>query len=407
MLMAASSTSLAGTTVEQLAQEPQVARALARIHSSLDWITEQQIRLTEIPAPPFHEAARAAAMREALEKVGLKAKIDRAGNVVAERPGADRERVVLVCAHLDTVFPPGTDVHVRREQGHLRAPGIADNGAGLAALVAVARALEEARVRTRQGIVFAADVGEEGEGNLRGMRELVSTYGKRLRGVIAIDGFSADHVTTMALASRRIEVTIAGPGGHSWSDFGAPNPIQALARGIVRFAGTPLPSGARSSFNFGVIEGGASVNAIPSRASVKVDLRSESDAALAQLDQGLRAAMAGGLQQEMAAARAGSKELELSFRILGERPAGELPANAPLLEAVREVDRYLGQRSRLERSSTDANIPLSRGIPAIAIGGGGQGGGAHSLDEWYDPAGREFGLKRLLLLLVSVAGTAR
>jgi len=265
--------------------------------------------------------------------------------------------------------------------------------------------------------VLAGDVGEEGEGNLRGVRALVDSYGSRLSAVIAVDGPSTDYITTQGIASRRFEVTVTGPGGHSWSDFGEPNPITALARGIVKFSAIRIPDNPRSSFNFGVIEGGTSVNSIPARAAVKVDLRSEDEAELARLEKALRDAITAGVSDELKSSHspdAGDDYTQLNqfalhvdFRSLGTRPAGALPKDSLLLATMRAVDAYLGNRSRLERSSTDANIPLSLGIPAIAVGGGGKGGGSHTLDEWYDPAGRDLGLKRLYLAAIALAGLDR
>jgi tripeptide aminopeptidase len=401
-VMATSIARAVDNPIEAIAQGPRVAQALAWFARNSAWITEQQIRITEIPAPEFDEKARGEFVRRLFESSGLKTRTDAVGNVIGEPATADGE-VMLVAAHLDTVFPAGTDVHVRRNGARLEAPGISDNGVGLAALVALSRALDDARVRTRMTIVFAADVGEEGEGNLRGMRRLMENYGEHLRGVIAIDGYSTDHVTTQALASRRIEVSITGPGGHSWSDFGTPNPITALARAIVRFSAIRLPDEPRTTFNFGFIEGGTSVNSIPSRAAVKVDLRSDEEAELGRLEAALQAAVRSGIDEEMAA-RSGNGNLEDQFRVLGVRPGGKLADDSPLLAAINNVDRYLGIRSRPERSSTDANLPLSMGIPAIAVGGGGHGGGAHSLAEWYDPSDRELGLKRVLLTILAMAG---
>jgi tripeptide aminopeptidase len=296
-------------------------------------------------------------------------------------------------------------VRVKKNGTRIVGPGIADNGAGLSALIGVARALSEGRVRTNKTIVFAGDVGEEGEGNLRGIRALVEEYGQRLAAVIAVDGASTEHITAQGIASHRFEVTITGPGGHSWSDFGAPNPITALARGIVKFSSLTVPDDPRSSYNFGVVEGGTSVNSIPARAVVKVDLRSEEEAEVVKMETALRAAMEAGTKEEMAAAAKDSgAALQVNFRSLGLRPSGKLPENSPLLDSIRSVDRFLGTRSRLERSSTDANIPLSLGIPAISIGGGGKASGSHTLDEWYDPTGRELGLKRLFLTTVLIAG---
>jgi acetylornithine deacetylase/succinyl-diaminopimelate desuccinylase-like protein len=287
----------------------------------------------------------------------------------------------------------------------MTAPGISDNGAGLVALVAVARALHEARIQPRRTILFVADVGEEGEGNLRGMRALVDAYRERLKAVIVLDGSSIDHVTTKALASRRVEVVITGPGGHSWSDFGIPNPINALVRGSVRFINTRVPSSPRTTYNLGQIEGGTSVNSIPHEARLKVDLRSEGDDELVRLESALRDCIAAGIRDEMETARDRSKgKLEWKLDLLGSRPGGELASNSPLLATLRAADEAVHNQSRLERASTDANIPLSLGIEAIAIGAGGNGGGAHSLQEWYESDGREIGLQRVLLTLLGASG---
>ncbi|HKS68016.1 MAG TPA: M20/M25/M40 family metallo-hydrolase [Candidatus Acidoferrales bacterium] len=393
--------------VEKLAQSPLCARALEWIERNARWVTEQQVRVTEIPAPEWQEAGRAEYMRRLFEEMRFDARIDQTGNVVAERPGVDPEGVILLAAHLDTVFPAGTDARVKRNGARLQGPGISDNGAGLAAILGVARAFAESPVRTAKTVVFAGDVGEEGEGNLRGIRALVEHYGSRLSAVIAVDGPSIEHITVQGIASRRFEITVKGPGGHSWSDFGRPNPITALSRGIVRFSSVSVSQNPRTSFNFGSIAGGTSVNSIPAQASVKVDLRSESESELARLEASLREAMRAAIRQETEAVGAPSSDLELNFRSLGSRPAGKLPENSPLLDVIREIDSFLGNQSRIEHSSTDANIPLSLGIPAISLGGGGTGGGAHTASEWYDPTGRALGLKRLYLVAIALAGIRR
>ena len=388
----------------KITQDPGVVRGLDWLSKNSNWLNDLQIRLTEIPAPEFGEAQRGAVLKQLFEASGLEVHTDDLGDVIAERAGSDPKGVILLAAHLDTVFPAGTDVRVKRNGGKLQAPGISDNGAGLAALLGVARALAESRLRTIKTIVLAGDVGEEGEGNLRGMRALVERYGSRLAGVIAVDGPSTEHITTQGIASRRIEVTITGPGGHSWSDFGVPNPITALSRGIVRFSSMRLPETPRSSFNFGIIEGGQSVNSIPARAAVKVDLRSESEEQLSRMESALRDAMQAGVRDEAGVARSGKDAIQVTFRSIGTRPAGSVAEDSAVVQAIRDADRFLGNRSRLERSSTDANVPLSMGIPAVAVGGGGTGGGAHTLNEWYDPSGRELGTKRLFLAMVSLAG---
>jgi len=396
-------TARAANPIDAIAQDKRVAKALAWLDKNTDWITDQQISITEIPAPEFAEKKRGAYVAKLLASNGLEVRTDSVGNVIGEREGASEKDVVLVVAHLDTVFPAGTPVNVKYVQGHLEAPGISDDGSGLATIVGLARAMNQANVKTQATVVLCADVGEEGEGNLRGIRELMNTYKGRIRAVIAIDGAGTDFVTTIALGSRRLEVSVEGPGGHSWSDFGAPNPITALARGIVEFSRTSVPDDPRTTFNFGMISGGTSVNSIPIEADVKVDLRSEAETELSRMESELRKVFASAVSEEMATAST-SSPLKLKINVIGVRPAGKLPEDSPLLAAIENADRYLGNRSRIERSSTDANLPLSQGIPAIAIGGGGTGGGAHSLNEWYDPAGRELGLKRALLTILAVAG---
>ena len=390
-----------------LADNAQVREALNWFANNLDWINEQQIRLTEIPAPSFQEEKRAVAVKELFAGEGLVIHTDKIGNVIGELRGQNEKEVVLMTAHLDTVFPPGTEVKVRTEGDRLIAPGISDNGTGLAGLLAIARAIHAAKIQPQRTILFAANVGEEGEGNLRGMRSLIEAYRSRLRAVIVLDGSGIDHVTTKALASRRVEVVITGPGGHSWSDFGMPNPINALVRGSVRFINTRVPATPRTTFNLGQVEGGTSVNSIPHEAKLKVDLRSENEDEIVRLEAALRDSFETGIKDEMDNARERSRgRLSVKFNLIGSRPGGELATDSPLLTSLRLADDAVGNQSRIERSSTDANIPMSMGIDALAIGAGGNGGGAHSLQEWYEAAGRETGLKRAMLTLLGVAGVA-
>jgi tripeptide aminopeptidase len=392
----------------RLTENAQVRAALDWFGHNHSWINDEQARLTEIPAPPYQEQQRAAAVKGFLAEAGLAVQVDEIGNVIGELRGADEKEIVLVSAHVDTVFPAGTNVKVRREGNRMMAPGISDNGTGLAALLALARAMQFAHLKTRRTILFAANVGEEGEGNLRGMRELVEAYRSKLKAAVVLDGSGIEHVTAKALASRRLEAKVTGPGGHSWSDFGMPNPINALVRGSVRFINTKVPASPRTSFNIGQIEGGTSVNSVPHEARIKVDIRSESEEELTRLESALRDCIAAGVRDEMGPPRDRSKgSLEWKVELLGSRPGGELSADSPLLAALRAADEYIGNQSRLERSSTDANIPLSLGIDAISIGAGGTSGGAHSLQEWYDPAGREAGLKRALLTVLGISGIAQ
>ena len=393
--------------LSRLSDNARVRAALDWFTPNISWVNDQQARLTEIPAPPFQESQRAAAVKELFAAAGLSVQLDKTGNVIADVVGANAREIVLVAAHLDTVFPSGTDVKVHRDGSRMAGPGISDNGTGIAALVALARAVQFAHLKPQRTILFVGDVGEEGEGNLRGIRALVETYRSKLKAVVVLDGSGTDHVTTKALASRRLEVLVTGPGGHSWSDFGMPNPINALVRGAVRFINTKVPANPRTTFNIGQVEGGTSVNSIPHEARLKVDIRSESEDELTRLESALRECIAAGVRDEMDSPRDRSKgKLESKVELLGSRPGGELSPDSPLLAALRAADEYVGNQSRLERSSTDANFPLSLGIDAISIGAGGNGGGAHSLQEWYDSAGRETGLKRALLTILGISGVA-
>jgi len=391
----------------RLSDNARVRAALDWFTPNISWVNDQQARITEIPAPPFQESERAAAVKALLAEAGLPVQIDKTGNVIGELRGMNEKEIVVAAAHLDTVFPPDTDVKVHRDGSRMVAPGISDNGTGVAGLLALARALQFAHLKPQRTILFVADVGEEGEGNLRGMRAIVDAYRAKLKAVFVLDGSGTDHVTTKALASRRLEALITGPGGHSWSDFGMPNPINALVRGSVRFINTKVPASPRTTFNIGQIEGGTSVNSVPHEARLKVDIRSESEDELTRLESALRECIAAGVRDEMDSARDHAKgKLEWKVELLGSRPGGELPPDSALLAALRAADEFVGNQSRIERSSTDANIPLSLGIEAISIGAGGNGGGSHSLQEWYDSAGREVGLKRALLTILGISGVA-
>jgi len=393
--------------VESVEKLPAVQRAADFFVREADWILQQQIRITSIPAPPFREEERARYLEEQFSLLGLvNVHRDAIGNVLGERPGSDPEHIVLLSAHMDTVFPPDTEIEIHREGSRWVGPGIADNGAGLAALLTLARALNEAQLRTSATLLFVANVGEEGEGDLRGMRALFADAAlrRRVRAVIAIDGSNTERLTTKALGSKRFHLIVRGPGGHSWADFGLPNPIQALARTVTRLAALSLPAQPRTVLNIGEIEGGTSVNAIPYRASIKVDIRSESEAEIIRLEEELLRALADGVAEENAAARAQSALLTIESKVIGHRPAGELPANARIVEVFQAVDAHLGIKTSIQRSSTDANIPISFGIEAVAVGGGGRSAASHSLLEWYNPEGRELGLKRILLALALLAG---
>ena len=369
-----------------------------------DW----QLEVAAIPAPPFGEAPRAAWLRSRFLQLGLQAvQVDAVGNVLGLRPGAERsDELVAVTAHLDTVFAAGTPLNIRREGERLYGPGISDNAAGIVGLLALASALCLGQIQHSAGILFIGNVGEEGEGDLRGIRHIFceSPWRDRIGSTVVLDGAASDTVVTQALGSRRFQVTITGPGGHSWSDFGAPNPIVVLSRAIARFSRTELPVEPKVSANVGVIAGGTSVNSIPETASMRVDIRSASQEAMERAERALREAVVEAASEYPKRSRNGSKGISFEIQVIGCRPAAELDPHARILQVIRGVDAHLGNRARLHRASTDANIPLSLGREAISIGAGGSGGGAHTLQEWYDPAGRELGLKRVLLTLLALAG---
>lgn len=393
--------------IGDLMDSPQVRRAFEFVDKQLDQITEEQIRICSIPAPPFGEHTRAEYLRQRFRESGLTdAKIDEEGNCVALRRGHSGSPLLVVSAHLDTVFPAGTDVTVRREGSKLMAPGISDDGCGLVALTAIVDALDAAGVETEGSLLFVGTVGEEGEGNLRGVRHLLTRgeWANCIDAFLSFDGHGMERITNRALGSRRYRVRLRGPGGHSWSDFGMANPVHALGRAITRIASYPAPKEPRTTFNVGRIEGGSSINAISQEATMDVDLRSSDSQELLKLDAFFRRAMREAADDENAMRRNGGPPLELKVDLIGERPGGETPSDAPLVRFAWESTKALGGKPTLDQASTDSNLPISLDIAAVTLGAGGTAGNAHSLDEWYDPRDREVGLKRGLLVILAMAG---
>jgi acetylornithine deacetylase/succinyl-diaminopimelate desuccinylase-like protein len=390
-----------------LADAEGIREALAFFARERAWINERHLSLCRIPAPTFFEQKRAEWIAAELEKLGWHVEIDRSGNVVAHPEPAHRGPYVAVTAHLDTVLAPRIDEDIRvAPDGRYQGPGISDNGAGLAALLALAAAWREGADRLEGATaspVLVANVGEEGEGNLSGMRYLCrqSPLAGKVQSFVVLDGPGTDHITAHALACRRFEISFNGPGGHSWTDQGTANPVHALASLIADFTANPFATGgARTAVNFGVIEGGASINSIPSEARTKLDLRSESPERMDELSEALTDAVERALASENErSSRRGHARLTAKIREIGSRPGGKLEPHSPLLVALRQVDQYLGIRASLDCASTDANIPLSLGLKAVSIGAGGQGGGAHMASEWYHPEGRDLGLRRILLIV--------
>lgn len=387
--------------VGDVAQMRGVRECLQWFTREKQWINEEHLEICRIAAPTFLEQPRAEWMAAELSRFGWRAHIDRAGNVVAFAGEKSRGPYVALAAHLDTVLAPRAREEITvGADGKFYGPGVSDNGSGLAALLAVARAMQSSPGMENWAAqpLLIGSVGEEGEGNLTGMRWLCkSELASEIATFLVLDGASTDHITTRALGSRRFEVTFNGPGGHSWSDYGVGNPVHALSRAVALFSETRLNGEPRSSYNVGLIDGGTSINSIPSFARAKVDIRSESNEVMDELVGLLNGAVERAQDQENQ--RCAGGKVTGKVREIGSRPAAELKEQAPVLHYIRAVDAYLGIRSHLDCSSTDANIPLSLGIPAVAIGAGGHGGGAHTLKEWYNPEGRDLGLKRIYLTL--------
>ena len=399
--------------IARLAANPALHRTFRWLHLHQLQLRQWQLEMLRIPAPPFGEEARAAWFLERFQQLGLSnPHIDEAGNALAELPSAEPTTgpVILLSAHLDTVFPPGTPTVPTEIETRIQGPGACDNAAGLSALLGLAAALRDSGLVPAVPILFAANVGEEGEGDLRGMRHLFtdSPYASRIAAAIALEGGGTNAVVTQALASRRFRVTVSGPGGHSWTDAGAPNPILILARALLALESLDLPHAApRTTLNVGHIAGGTSINSIPASATALLDLRSTDNAQLRAAEEALRQTLDHWVALAPAANGAAANPTPtLSIEIIGDRPAGALPDDSPLFISLRAVDRHLSLRTEPGLGSTDANIPLSLGVPAIAIGAGGVGGGIHTLQEWYDPSNRNVALRRVLLTLLDTASQA-
>jgi tripeptide aminopeptidase len=384
--------------------EPAVTRALEILVRDNAWTLEQQIAVCEIPAPPFQESARAADYARRFTALGYQPTVDAVGNVIATRRGAGGGRRLVLAAHLDTVFPEGTDVRVRRTGTRLAGPGIGDDCRGLAVLLAVARAIQLANVTTAGDLVFVGNVGEEGLGNLRGARHLFEAQSAgKIDAFISVDGIGLG-VISGGVGSNRYRVTFKGPGGHSYGDFGMPNPMHAMGRAIATIADLDVPNTPRTIFNVGVVNGGTSVNSITGTASMLVDLRSESAAALARLDSAFQRAVADAVGRERARWSSSKASLAAEVEVLGKRPAGTQPDTAWIVRAALATAAKLGiPAPKPGIASTDANVPISLGIPALALDGGGTGDGAHSLGEWYDDGERGYlGPQWALLLAVRI-----
>ncbi|HEX3281364.1 MAG TPA: M20/M25/M40 family metallo-hydrolase [Pyrinomonadaceae bacterium] len=393
--------------IDRLLDTPSVQRAFSYFDSHAEAITEEQLQINSIPAPPFGEARRAAYIRQKLFAAGLtSAQIDDEGNCVALRRGISDEPLLVVSAHLDTVFPLETDLTPRSVGAKLFAPGIADDACGLVALIAVASALKVCEIKTAGSILFVGTVGEEGRGNLRGVRHLFTKgeWAGRINAFISFDGAGLDRITNGALGSRRYRVEFRGAGGHSWSDFGTANPVHALARAVARLASYPAPTHPRTTFNVGRIEGGQGVNAIPREASMDVDLRSTSGDELLKLDAFFRRSVREAADEENVRRSSGTEPLAVVTEMIGERPGGETRETDQLVTLAWAATEAVGGKASLDQASTDSNLPISLGIPAITLGGGGTSANSHTPDEWYDPRNRAAALKRALLVMLGFVG---
>jgi tripeptide aminopeptidase len=390
-------------------EHPGYLTAAQTIDQGYERFVREVVELTEIPAPPFKEDARADAFIRLARASGLTSiEKDDEGNVLALRDGGNGP-LLVVAAHLDTVFPDGTDVTVRRNGTRLSAPGIGDNAQGVAALLALARAMDAAGIRTSGDVLFVANVGEECNGALRGVRHLFTRgrYRDRIGTFISIDGMGSGHyITTGGVGSRRYRVTFNGPGGHSYSAFGLVNPATAMGGAMQRLAAIKVPASPKTTFNVGMMGGGTSVNTIPSSVWMEVDLRSESPDALATLDEAFKAAVSSAVTEENRARSTAEGPITVNLELTGERPSGQTPVTTALVQATTAAVRATGLQPTYGWSSTDANLPMSLGIPAITIDTGIQGDRAHAPDEWIDVDRRRVvsGLQRVLLIVLSVAG---
>jgi tripeptide aminopeptidase len=407
------SESSAFTRVTALAAQRPIHAAFAWLHANPKTMMDWQMEVVAIPAPAYGEQARAKWLAQRFIDAGLvSVETDAAGNVLGILPAANLPpestgHVVLISAHLDTVFPAKTPLNPVLTGERLQAPGACDNAAGIVGMLAVVSALIHSGVELPAPLVVMGNVGEEGEGDLRGVRHFYedNALANRIAAHIVLDGPGADSAVTQALGSRRYQIAITGPGGHSFTDAGTPNPIAALASALARLADTPLAQDPRTTLNLGTIHGGISVNSIPESAQATVDFRSTDPNQLTRLEVALHRAVEDAVEYWNTKTKSGVQgsrgTLKFAFTKIGDRPAAHLPEDSSLLAALRAVDRHLGLRTDLRLGSTDANIPLSLGVPALSLGAGGEGGNAHTLQEWYSAKDRELALKKVLLLTLA------
>ncbi|RDV17175.1 M20/M25/M40 family metallo-hydrolase [Pontibacter diazotrophicus] len=396
--------------IKALAKNPAVKSAFKTIVDLEPQTRQDHILLTEIPAPPFKEEVRGKKYAEMLKAAGADSVwIDEAGNAIGKRKGRSGKKTVVLEAHLDTVFPEGTDVKVKQKGDTLFAPGVADDTRGLALVLTVLKAMESAGIETEADVLFIGTVGEEGQGDLRGVKQLFSENGPKIDSHIAVDGWGVNGITNRGLGSHRYRITFKGPGGHSSGAFGLVNPHNALGRAIHYFAVDAdefTKEGIRATYNVGVISGGTSVNSIPFESWMEVDMRSESPERVEGIDKLLQAAVQRALKEENQMKRSGP-DLEVDVKLIGDRPAGGIEPTTALVQRAMAATGFMGTEPTLRVGSTNSNIPFSKGIPAVTIGSGGTGGGAHALDEWWYNDKGYVAIQRALLLLLSETGVAK
>ena len=393
--------------VFRLAEHPLIVNAFRFIEEYDEQTVQNQIHLNEIPAPPFMEEKRADRYAEMFREYGLTdVSIDEEGNVIGKRAGTEGSRTIVISAHLDTVFPPETDVTVEVRSDTLFAPGIVDDARGLTTLLTILKTMEELGIRTRDTIWFVGTVGEEGLGDLRGVKHLFREDGPQIDAFISIDGSNDTRIVNQALGSHRYRVTFKGPGGHSWGAFGRANPAHAIGRMIYHFEEVATPfvaDGPRTSFNVGRMGGGTSVNSIPFENWVEIDMRSVDQERLFQIDEILQDAIQKALS-EANEIRTRGRELTVDADMIGDRPSGKIDPDNEFIQRAKAATKVFGNEYSLQRSSTDSNVPISLGIPSMTLGGGGTSGNAHSLDEWWYNKDGHKGIQRALLILIAEAG---
>ena len=395
-------------TVRRLLDSPQFKTATAFIEKDQPRFVRELIELTEIPAPPFKEERRAKAYLQMLRDAGLTdVEMDQEGNVLGLRKGTGSGDIVAVVAHLDTVFPEGTDVTVKRDGTKLSAPGVGDNTRGAALMLAIVRAMEAAGFQTTDDILFVGNVGEEGEGDLRGVKFLMQKgkYKDRIRQFIAIDGGEQGSITHGGVGSRRYRVTFKGPGGHSYGAFGLVNPAYAMGSAIAKFSQITVPQKPKTTYNVGLVSGGTSVNSIPFEMEMVIDMRSTDCAELRKLDEQFLGIVREAVDEENKARSTREGRITADPQLIGDRPCGETALTSPIVQRTTEVVKAFGLKPSYGISSTDSNIPMSLGIPAVTIGRG-PGGRAHSLDEWtvVDPKGDVQAVQVALAIILANAG---